>query len=107
MGRLIVNADDWGRDRRTTDAILDGVHCGAVSAVSAMVFMADSERAAAVASERGLDAGLHLNLTTSLSAPGCPRRVAERQALLTGRLRRHRLAPIVFRPHLAHAFADA
>jgi hypothetical protein len=105
-GMLIVNADDWGRDRETTGAILDGVRCGAVSAVSAMVFMDDSARAAAIAREHGVHAGLHLNFTTPLSAPGCPRRLAERQALLIEHLTRHRLAQVVFRPRLARAFEE-
>jgi hypothetical protein len=103
-GILIVNADDWGRDRTTTCAILDAARCGAVSAVSAMVFMADSDRAAALAREHGLDAGLHLNFTTPLSAPGRPDRLAERQALLARHLTGHRLAQIVFRPRLARHF---
>jgi chitin disaccharide deacetylase len=68
-GSLIVNADDWGRDRDTTDRTLECVVRGAVSSVSAMVFMEDSERAAAIARERGIDAGLHLNLTAPFTAP--------------------------------------
>ncbi len=44
-GVLIVNADDWGRDRETTDHTLECVVGGAVSSVSAMVFMEDSTRA--------------------------------------------------------------
>src|SRR5437879_7585 len=71
-GRLIVNADDWGRDPLTTDRILECSRRGAVSSASAMVFMGDSVRAAAVAREYGVEAGLHLNLTTPFSAAGCP-----------------------------------
>jgi len=48
-GLLIINADDWGRDPENTGKILDCVLLGAVSSVSAMVFMEDSERAAAIA----------------------------------------------------------
>src|SRR5208337_4418972 len=62
-GVLIVNADDWGRDRETTERILQCVRCESVSSVSAMVFMEDSERAAVIAQETGIDGGLHLNLT--------------------------------------------
>ena len=79
---LILNADDWGRDARTTDSILACVRPGAVSSVSAMVFMEDSERAAAIARARGLDAGLHLNFTTPFSAPECPRGLRQRQGEL-------------------------
>src|SRR5204863_4002166 len=63
-GRLIVNADDWGRDTHTTACILDCITRGTVTAVSAMVFMEDSERAAAEARQHSVDAGLHLNFTT-------------------------------------------
>jgi len=47
-GRLIINADDWGCDRGATDRTLDCIMRGTVSSVSAMVFMADSERSAEV-----------------------------------------------------------
>ena len=64
---LIINADDWGYDAHTTRRALTCVERGSVSSVSAMVFMEDSERAAAVARDRGIDAGLHLNLDTPFS----------------------------------------
>src|SRR5213593_5300843 len=103
---LILNADDWGRDARTTDSILACVRPGAVSSVSAMVFMEDSERAAAIARERGIDAGLHLNLTTPFSAPKCPARLIERQGELARYLLRHRLARVLFHPGLVRSFQD-
>ena len=43
-GVLIINADDWGRDRRTTQSIHDCVVRKTISSASAMVFMEDSER---------------------------------------------------------------
>src|SRR5258708_25144263 len=58
-GVLIVNADDWGRDYETTARTLECALHGTISSVSAMVFMQGSERAAAIARERGIDAGLH------------------------------------------------
>src|SRR5216683_6712469 len=78
-GVLIINGDDWGRDKETTDRMFDCVLYGTVSSVSAMVLMEDSERAATVARERGIDAGLHLNFTTSFSARNCSGRLVERQ----------------------------
>src|SRR5258708_40008115 len=78
-GLLIVNADDWGRNYETTVAILNCVLRGAVSSVSAMVFMGDSERAAAVALEPEGDAGLPLNFTPSCSAPRCPAQLLKHQ----------------------------
>ena len=103
-GSLIVNADDWGRDPYTTDRILDCSARGVVSSVSAMVFMEDSERAAAIALEREIDAGLHLNLTTPFSAPNCPIRLVERQRELGRYLMRHVFARAVFHPGLARSF---
>lgn len=106
-GRLIINADDWGRTSETTDRIFDCVACGSVSSVSAMVFMEDSERAAAIAIERGIDAGLHLNFTTAFSAPGCPARLVERQRKLATYLRRNPFSKLVYHPWLARAFEDS
>jgi chitin disaccharide deacetylase len=104
VGLLIVNADDWGRDAEITDRILDCVAPGAVSAVSAMVFMQDSERAAGIARERGVEAGLHLNFTTPFTGSALPAPVIRRQQQVSRYLRRHRLAPYIFNPRLASAF---
>src|SRR6267143_2336347 len=103
-GALIINADDWGRDRDTTDRILECSLRGTVSSTSAMVFMEDSERAAAVGRERGIDGGLHLNLTTPFSGRGIPTRLIEHQQRLSEYLRRHRLAQVVFHPGLTGSF---
>ena len=103
-GVLIVNADDWGRDRLTTDRTLECVLRGAVSSVSAMVFMQDSERAAGIARSRGIDAGLHLNLTTPFSSPRCPRGLARRQEKVAAYLLRNRYAQVLFNPSLAPSF---
>jgi predicted glycoside hydrolase/deacetylase ChbG (UPF0249 family) len=105
-GLLVVNADDWGRAAETTDRILDCVAGGSVSAVSAMVFMEDSERAAVIARDRSLDTGLHLNFTTPFSARACPQHLRERQRAVASHLLRHRLGQAVFHPRLAPAFAD-
>ena len=104
-GFLIVNADDWGRDRLTTDRTHDCVRNGAVSSVSAMVFMEDSERAAAIARKRRLDVGLHLNLTTPFSGP-CDGKLAQQQQQLGRFLRGHRFNQVVFHPGLRRAFAS-
>jgi predicted glycoside hydrolase/deacetylase ChbG (UPF0249 family) len=103
-GLLIVNADDWGRDRETTERILECVQRKAVSSVSAMVFMADSERAAAMARDRGIDAGIHLNFTTPFSASGTPARLIAHQERISRYLRRHRFAPAMFHPGLTRSF---
>jgi chitin disaccharide deacetylase len=103
-GSLIVNADDWGRNTETTERIFDCVVRRSVSSVSAMVFMEDSERAAAIARERGIDAGLHLNLTTPFSAPGSRIQLNVHQQRLCRYLQRHRLAQAVFHPGLVQSF---
>jgi hypothetical protein len=101
---IIVNADDWGRDRENTDRALECMLRGAVSSVSAMVFMEGSERAAALAREHDVDCGLHLNLTASFSTREPSSRLQEHQRKLSSFLRSHRLAPIVYHPFLANSF---
>jgi hypothetical protein len=66
--------------------------------------MEDSERAAAMARESGIDAGLHLNLTTPFSASNCPARLAERQREITACLRRNSFARVVFHPWMVRSF---
>jgi predicted glycoside hydrolase/deacetylase ChbG (UPF0249 family) len=104
LGILIINADDWGRNFLTTDRTLDCLLRGTVSSVSAMVFMEDSERSAAVAWEQGIDAGLHLNLTTAFSLPRYPAGLAEHQRNVAAYLRRNRFAQVVYNPLLAKSF---
>jgi predicted glycoside hydrolase/deacetylase ChbG (UPF0249 family) len=60
---IIVNADDFGRSQAETDAALNCYREGRITSASAMVFMADSSRAAELAAEAGIDLGLHLNLS--------------------------------------------
>jgi chitin disaccharide deacetylase len=103
-GVLIVNADDWGRDVQTTDRMLECLLHRSVSSVSAMVFMADSERAANLASEHKVDAGLHLNLSLPFSSPTCPANIREQQRKLVVYLTRHPMARVIFNPWLAKAF---
>lgn len=103
-GALIINADDWGRDRKNTDRIHECILRGTVSSVSAMVFMEDSERAAATAQEKGIDAGLHLNFTTPFSSGDCPAPLAEHQRKTAAYLLRHRFAGLVYHPGLARSF---
>ena len=60
---LIVNADDYGRSQAETDVTLRCYRDGRIMSASAMVFMADSARAAELAPDAGIDLGLHLNLS--------------------------------------------
>ena len=104
FGRLIVNADDWGRDARTTQMIYDCVRRGTVSSVSAMVFMEDSVRAAEIARESRIDAGLHLNFTTPFSSAGCPSPLLDRQHKLIRFLQGHSFACAIYHPWLVRSF---
>lgn len=101
---VIVNADDWGRDVATTDRSLDCVIRGVVSSASAMVFMEDSERAAHLARQHSVDAGLHLNFTMPFSARQCPLRLKEQQERISRFLRSNRFSPVIYHPGLAASF---
>lgn len=101
---VIVNADDWGRDTLTTDRILACVLGGSVSSASAMVFMADSERAAGLARLHGVDAGLHLNFTLPFTSSACPPRLLRHQEKLARFLKSFWRASLVYHPGLASSF---
>jgi predicted glycoside hydrolase/deacetylase ChbG (UPF0249 family) len=103
-GYLVVNADDWGLDTETTDRTFDCVRCGTVSAVSAMVFMEDSERAAQISQDHGVDTGLHLNLTAPFISGRCSATLVEHQRKIASYLRRHPLARVLFHPGLTLSF---
>lgn len=103
-GRLIINADDWGRDPATTDRTLDCIAQDTISSVSAMVFMQDSERAAEIAQEHSLDVGLHLNLTAPFTAPGVSANLSQHQQAVSHFLTRSRYSQSVFHPGLIDSF---
>jgi chitin disaccharide deacetylase len=103
-GFVFINADDWGRNRETSNRILDCVVRGTVTSASAMVFMEDSERAAELARDHGIDAGLHLNFTTPFDSPRCSAALQEHHRKVMGYLRRHALARVLFNPWLANSF---
>jgi hypothetical protein len=103
-GLLIINGDDWGRNTETTDRMFECVAHGTVSSVSAMVLMEDSERAAAIARDRAVDAGLHLNLTTPFSASNCPSQLSDRQREISSYLLRRTFHRMIFHPGLARSF---
>jgi predicted glycoside hydrolase/deacetylase ChbG (UPF0249 family) len=69
-----------------------------------MIFMQDSERAAGIAREQEIDAGLHLNFTTAFSAANCSAQLVQHQQRITRCLWRHRLAQALFHPMLMRSF---
>ncbi|HEY2601380.1 MAG TPA: ChbG/HpnK family deacetylase [Thermoleophilaceae bacterium] len=99
-GLLIVNADDYGIDRPTTDAILASFESGGITSTTAMVWMRDSERAAGrfPAEQRGL--GLHLNLIEPYSGDA-PADARERQARLAAYFRRYPVVEWIYNPLIA------
>lgn len=61
--RLIINADDLGVNPQRSHGIFQCIEFGVVTSVSVFATMADSQDAAKRAREKGISAGLHLNLT--------------------------------------------
>jgi chitin disaccharide deacetylase len=102
---LIVNADDWGRSRDETDAALRCYEGGRITAVSAMVFMEDSERAAELAKGTELDVGLHLNLSEKFTGQEYPKELGAHHNKIRGFLRRSKYAQLVYNPWLRRAFS--
>jgi YdjC-like protein len=79
VAALILNADDWGLDDSHTDAIATCFRAGRVTSATGMVYMAGSERAAAVARSEDLPIGLHLNLIERFTGDNVPEDVSDRQ----------------------------
>ena len=103
---LIINADDLGRSRMETDAALSCLREGRITSVSAMVFMEDSERAANLARDCGVDAGLHLNLSQVFSGRVVSPAVAEAHNRIVGFMKTTKYALLVYHPFLRRCFRD-
>jgi predicted glycoside hydrolase/deacetylase ChbG (UPF0249 family) len=103
---LIINADDWGRTRAETEAAWECWRGGSVTSVSAMVFMEDSERAAEVARDHAIDAGLHLNLTEPFTGASVPASLSLPFALISRFLTRSKYSQVIYHPLLRRAFRD-
>ncbi len=101
---VIINADDWGISTQATNRILDCLLHHSLSSASAMVFMADSERAAGLVREHHVDVGLHLNLTSPFSASQVPPALVAHHGRIARFLLRSRYAPMLFNPLLVSSF---
>jgi chitin disaccharide deacetylase len=101
---LIITADDYGKTVEATDRILQCFRNRSITSASAMVFMEDSERAAALARDSGLEVGLHLNLTDPYTGHGVADNIREPQVRVSRYLNRHRFAEALFNPLLSKAF---
>jgi predicted glycoside hydrolase/deacetylase ChbG (UPF0249 family) len=101
---LIITADDYGKTVQATDRILDCFRSHSITSASAMVFMADSERAAALARETDLEVGLHLNFTEAFTGNGLDQAIHRQHARVARYLNCHRFAQALFNPLLTKAF---
>lgn len=105
-GLIIVNADDFGRSRAETDAALACYKQNRITSVTAMVFMEDSERAADLAKEAGLDVGLHLNLSQRFTAIPGGNLLQERHGRVVRFMTSSRYALLLYNPVLRREFHD-
>lgn len=101
---LIVNADDFGRRVDDTDRALACHRRGCLTSTSAMAFMADSDRAAALAAQCGLPIGLHLNLSEHFSAMGVVASLRAAHDRICSFLKAGRYAPVLYHPLLRRDF---
>ena len=102
---LIINADDFGRSTAETDAAMRCYEEGRITSVSAMVFMADSERAAELARENEVDTGLHLNFSETFRGGDNSRKLGEYHNRLVRYLRRNKYSQLFYNPFLRNAFS--
>jgi len=102
---LIINADDWGRSQADTDAALRCYQGGRITSVSAMVFMADSERAAELAKEDELDVGLHLNFAETFTGNRIATTLGNYHDKIVRFLMRNRYSQLLYNPFLRREFS--
>ena len=101
---LIINADDFGRNRIATNRILSCYVQGGVTSTSAMVFMRDSHRAADLARECTIDVGLHLNFTQELTQQTHNSLLCDYHDRIAGFLTRNKYNFLIFNPALRKQF---
>ena len=101
---LIITADDYGKTVQATDCILECFRRRSITSASAMVFMADSERAAHLALNMDLEVGLHLNLTEVFTGLEVLDNLRRQQKKVSDYLNWNRYAHALFNPFLSHAF---
>ena len=101
---LIINADDLGRSKIATDNILACHANRRLSSTSAMVFMADSERAAELALASGIDVGLHINFSESFTGTSVSPQLRAAHERIRRFLKSSKYALIFFHPFLCAQF---
>src|SRR5690349_5211180 len=103
---LTVNADDFGQCLLATDRTMACFAANRVNAASAMVFMEDSERAAAMANASEMNIGLHVNFTEAFTGPYVPPSLRRNHERLHRFLSANKYALLVYNPLLRKAFRE-
>lgn len=101
---LLINADDYGLNRVATENSMACFRKGRIASVSAMVFMRESPRAAELALEFGLDAGLHLNFTLKFDGRIKSRKLIECQQRIASFLKANKYSFLLYNPLLKNDF---
>jgi predicted glycoside hydrolase/deacetylase ChbG (UPF0249 family) len=102
-GLLIINADDWGGWHKATDAAHACYQAGRITSVTAMMFMADTERAAEIAKVANMPVGLHLNLNQNFDGK-VPQAIKENHEVVVRFLLRNKYAQLLYHPGLRKQF---
>jgi len=103
---IIVNADDWGRSPQETDAALNCYRTGRITSVTAMMFMADSERAADIALSNNIPVGLHINLNEPFTGKIASEYIRSAQRRIAGFLNRNKYMQLLPNLLLAKPIRD-
>jgi chitin disaccharide deacetylase len=101
---LIVNADDWGKNKTTTDNSLLCFKNERITSASAMVFMYDSQRAAELALEYNFEVGLHLNFTTRFNHNTTSSELLERHRRIATFLQKNKYCFLLYNPVIKNDF---
>jgi predicted glycoside hydrolase/deacetylase ChbG (UPF0249 family) len=101
---LIINADDFGRSARETDAIVASYRNNRITSTTAMMFMSDSERAAELANGTGLEVGLHLNLSQAFATYPKVGRLREYHERIVRFMTASKYSLLVYHPALRRQF---
>ncbi len=103
---IIVNADDFGRSRAETDAVVTCHKAGRITSTTAMVFMEDSERAAEAAVSLAMDTGLHLNLSQRFTGTRVTDGLRRSHDRIVRFLGSSKYALLLYNPFLRRQFRD-
>ena len=101
---LIINADDWGKNEKTTDNILKCFKKGRISSTSAMMFMEDSKRAADIALFENISVGLHINFTEKFADKKPSEKLFDAQEKIIKYLKKNKFAQLIYNPFLKKEF---